>query len=214
MIHRAGRCLPLFGAVIILALGASITNAELITFDDLGTSSVGGLISNGYAGFNLYNFYYVTGSLVTPSGYPNSVVSPGNVAVNGHLGSSATFYGGPFTVNSLYLTGAWNDGLNVTLTGYNGGTQLDTTTVVVNTSGPTLVTLNWTNLTALDFASFGGTENPAYVGYGGGPEFAMDNLLVNSAVAPEPATLTLLGSGFLAFGGLRFYRRRRTTSTT
>jgi hypothetical protein len=41
--------------------------------------------------------------------------------------------------------------------------------------------------------------------------FVLDNLTVHTAVAtPEPATLTLLGSGFLACGGLRLRRWRRS----
>jgi PEP-CTERM motif-containing protein len=35
----------------------------------------------------------------------------------------------------------------------------------------------------------------------------LDEFVMNEAT-PEPATLTLIGSGFLAIGGLRFYRRR------
>jgi hypothetical protein len=36
----------------------------------------------------------------------------------------------------------------------------------------------------------------------------LDEFVLQESATPEPATLTLIGSGFLAFGGLRLWRRR------
>jgi hypothetical protein len=44
----------------------------------------------------------------------------------------------------------------------------------------------------------------------GGAELVLSALPETSTPTPEPATFTLLGSGVLAFGGLRFWRKRRS----
>jgi hypothetical protein len=58
--------------------------------------------------------------------------------------------------------------------------------------------------------SFSGTAYSA-VFTGGNMQLAIDDIAFQAT--PEPSTITLLASGFLAAGGFYFVRRRRTAST-
>jgi hypothetical protein len=46
-----------------------------------------------------------------------------------------------FQLVSFDLAGAWRNGLEVTVTGFRQGVQVDSTTFTVNAPGPTLETL-------------------------------------------------------------------------
>jgi hypothetical protein len=184
-------------AAAVLACAAS-AHATTLTFDSLGDGSP---IPNGYGGFNWSNFYTLNGANNAPSGYANGVVSSPNVAYNAY-GNPASFSGAGFELVSGDFTAAWNDGLSILVQGYNGASLIDTTTFVVNTSGPTLETFDWTGLTSVTFTSSGGTHNPNLDG--NGEHFALDNL---SVAVPEPATWALLLVGFAGLGAVA--RRRR-----
>lgn len=189
------------GAFLLCGITAS---AEVLTFDDLpGTQ---GVIPNGYGGLNWSNFGYVDGPVVAPnSGYNNAWVSCCNTAYN-EFGTAAMTMD-PFTFNSAYFTGAWNDGLNITIVGKLGGVTEDTTSFTVNTSGPTLETFNWSNIDELDFSSSGGTPNPSYAPYGVGTQFAMDNMTINETTAtPEPRLLLFLIVGLACMVGVHRFR--------
>jgi hypothetical protein len=143
------------------------------------------------------------------------MVSLSNIAFN----SSASFApiqfsaSTPFTFNSAYFIGVWNDGLTLTAKGLSGGIIVDTTSFTVNTSGPILKTFNWTGVDSVVISASGGTRNTALTGghgtylSGTGPFFAFDNMIINGPVpaAPEAATyvMMLAGLGILGVAGLR-----------
>lgn len=118
------------------------------------------------------------------------------------FGTMAAVSDGTFTFNGAYLTGAWNDGLNITVDGLLGGVQLYSETVVANTSGPIFFNFNYTGIDEVTFNSFGGTPH-GFPSGGQGTQFAMDNFTLNQT--PEPSTLILAALGGLA---LLAYRRR------
>jgi hypothetical protein len=127
-------------------------------------------------------------------------MSPPNEAYN-EWGTPANFSSPtPFTFTSAYITGAWNSGLNITIQGFNGATMVDSETIVVSSTAPTLETFNWSGLTEVTFNSFGGTPNPTYDGFG--TQFALDNLTIN-APTPEPSGSLLVGVGLAALTLLR-----------
>jgi hypothetical protein len=191
-----------------LAFTASSAGAVTINFDDLGN---GASISPGYNGFSWSNFFALNAVQFAndgPSGYTNGNVSPSNVAYNG-FANPASFYASnqanDFTLNSFYLTGAWNNGLSVLVQAFDNGNLVNSTTLIVSTLSPTLFTLNWSGIDSVLFTSFGGIS----AGYrGAGAHFALDNLTVNGAVSavPVPAALPLLLTGL---GGLVALGRRR-----
>ena len=184
-----------------------------ITFDDLSPSPTLE-IPSPYAGLDWSSGFYVMDTALFsaqngPNGYSNGVVSAPNVAFNA-AGDPVTISvpTGTFTLNSVYFTAAWSDGLSITVSGYDGGaldedgnyvgggTLLDAITLTVNTTGPTLETFNWTGVTSVLFSASGGNHHSGYIG--SGTEFAMDNLTVNSSVSqpsvPEPSAVILLAT--------------------
>jgi VPDSG-CTERM motif len=186
-------------------------SSETITFDDLPSS--GTSVPNGYAGMNWNNFGYINGP-TEGFGYANGTVSSPNVGYN-EFGTPASFMSAstPFDLTSAYITGAWNDGLNVEVIGFNGVTTEYDNTYTVNTSGPSHITFNYDDITSVEFVSSGGTENPNYVSGGHGTQFAIDNIAINGgspggggSSVPDGGTTTMMLGGALA--GLGFLRKK------
>lgn len=189
-----------------LAVGQTV-----LTFDDL-LDDGGHALPTGYAGLSWTGFYYlnaVTNSF-NPSGYRNGLVSGSNVAFTNSAISNGSFHNASlFTFNSIYLTGAWSDGLNVEVQGYVGGlsgTRVDDTNVTVNASGPLFFAPNWSGIDTVNFIVSGGTQHPGFApDNGNGPQVAMDNLSITPV--PEPSTIALLTLGGLALIALSKSRK-------
>ncbi len=192
------RLLALCAAMAALA---PISAATILDFEGLGNLQQ---IPNGYGGFTWGPYFWSLDTVAygVPSGYLNGVVSGRNVAFSAFesdVGFGVT--SGTFALNSLYLTAAWNDGLNVDIVGYRLGSLVRSTTAVVDATGPTHVVLNWSGLDWVSFHSHGGTNH----GYSGdGRHFVLDDVEVNSVpVVPGPVAAL----PFLL--GLAVRRRRR-----
>jgi adhesin HecA-like repeat protein len=164
---------------------ASVANAQIqtITFDDLNAPAFGTPIQPGYAGFDWTDFGVANTQLFTqatggPSGYENGTVSQPNAAYSEYENptSFSPASGGTLSLVSAYLTGAWNDGLQVTVDGYSGATVVDSTTVTVNATGPSFEVFDFPAVTSVMISSSGGTQHPGY--NGSGTYFVMDNLAV------------------------------------
>ena len=180
-------CLTLSGVT-----SAVTTYAELLTFDDLSTVSLGdptfGIIPQDYGGLNWNNFGVLDGVTVDPSyGYHTGVVSPDNVAFNlsGNQ-ASISVAAGTFDLDSAYLASALNSVpvQQIQVQGYVGSTLVYNNTY----TGPTLVNFDYLGIQSVTFTS-------------GSQQFAMDNLTV---AVPEPATmgfwtLCSVGAVLLAF---------------
>ncbi len=195
---------------------ADPASATLITFDDLPDTSLYHRILNPYDGFDWSShFWYLNGADYPSyyhSGYKHGVVSAPNVAFNGG-GRSVNFSSGmPFELDSFYLAAAWRRGLKVTVTGELNGVVVDSTTLTVKRSGPTLETFNW-DVNKVIFHSFGGVPVD-FEGY----QFVLDNLSVSSVpessngsfdAVPESSTWTLMLVGFAGLGCAAIGQRAR-----
>jgi len=201
---------------------ADPASARLITFDDLPDNSVYQGIPNPSAGFDWSpHFWYLDAAdYPYPSGYQNGVVSAPNVAFNEN-GLPVSFSrrpSMPFELDSFYLAAAWRDGLEVTVTGELCSSAqtcvvVDSTTLTVSTSGPTLETFNWDDVNKVVFQSFGGVP-VGFEGY----QFVLDNLSVSSVpessngafdAVPESSTWTLMLVGFAGLGCAAIGQRAR-----
>jgi hypothetical protein len=175
--NRLSLCAAL--AATCVAAGARPALATTVTFDDLpNPGAKGAAIANGYGGLTWDNFNYVNAAAeknggTGAAGYNYGDISGDDVALNGGGALASIASGTAFEFNSAYFTAAWNNGLQITLTGYLHGVQVDQTTFTVSAHTPTLITLNWSDVTSVTFSSSGGT-NAGYRGFG--EEFAMDNM--------------------------------------
>ena len=195
-------------AGVTLGLMASGANAAVINFDEFSVFGNNTLsIPNGYAGFNWNNWGVLNSTTyAASSGYRVGAISQNNVSFNSG-GNPANFSssGSSFTVNSLWFTAAWNDGLSVTFTGYDASNNI-VRTITVNTSATSryFYELNWAGIYKFGVASTGGTQHAGYTG--AGTQVAIDDITVNavnSAPVPVPATLGLLGLGLAGIGAAR-----------
>jgi len=192
----------LLGAVCaclaILSFGKA--QAAVLTFDDLTPTTSINVIPNGYGGLDWNLMPYVNAPIAAPlSGYNNGIVSGDYVAFSENNTLHTITSSSTFDFNGAYLTGAWRDGLNINIKGYDGVTLLYDTTVLANSDAPTWYLLDYIGVDKLEFSSFGGVDNPAYSGTG--TQFAMDNFTFNSTV-PIPASVWLFGSGLLGLIGV------------
>ncbi|MFT4151574.1 MAG: VPLPA-CTERM sorting domain-containing protein [Paracoccaceae bacterium] len=184
----------LFAALLCGA--ASGASATTLDFEDL-TGSVS-QIAGGYQGFTWSNFYDITKSYLPATGYDYGTVS-GVISIFNAYGSPASLASSSdFTLNSFYATAAWG-AMDLILTAYNDGVQVFSGSYALNTTTPTLISLDWAGV---DYVTFSSSINS---------QFAVDDLSFNQAASavPLPAAAPLLIAGLGAMG-VASRRRRRT----
>jgi hypothetical protein len=179
-------------------IGSASIQAAVITFDDLPNVEFADAISDGYQGFDWSWFNYIDKFALPNTGFEQGVVS-GKYAAYNDFAATATTSSSLFDFNGAYLTGAWNDGLKIEVTGFLGGIARYSKTVEVNTAQAQWFTFNFFGLDSLSFFSFGGTRNLNTDGEG--EHFILDNFTYNEPIAQtkvsEPASSIMFGLGIL-----------------
>ncbi|CAM8376827.1 autotransporter outer membrane beta-barrel domain-containing protein [Candidatus Methylopumilus planktonicus] len=157
---------------------ASNANALLINFDSVDNTLSNTSIPNGYSNLNWNNFYSKNG-LVNGynAGYMTGVVSSPNIAYNGYGSPAYIMSSNLFNLTSGYFTGAWNNDLQLTVTGFtdeSGTIQKYSSIYTLQTTAQSKIVFNWTGIRRILFSSSGGvgTTND-------GTHFALDDLCID-----------------------------------
>lgn len=157
-----------------------------ITFEGIDTpgDNAGPSVPDGYSGMDWTNFIALdpAGSTVfIPSGANNGIVSGSSVALNGNA-NPATFSSltQDFELRKAFFTAAWNNGLVVTVQGWDDGALVATKTFVVNYAGPTKMKfgVNFASIDTVIIDSSGGTDANGSDN-GAGEHFVVDDILVH-----------------------------------
>lgn len=152
--------------MIVLAL--SHKNVT-ITFDNLTySSSKRGCFPESYKGLKWAGFEFMHDSYArtkhTNSGYTNAFVSVNNLYIAFSRSGASISVEPPnetFSVLTLTACAAWNDDLQLTITGYRNSIELKTHTSLLLYGKPQEIILGWTDIDKLTFESSGGTPHSA-----------------------------------------------------
>jgi hypothetical protein len=159
---------------------ASNANALLINFDDFNNPNFD-ILPSSYNGYTWNNGGITNGSNHPNTGYQIGTVSQANVAFNAYGTPAYISKSNFFNLNSGYFTSAWNNDLQLTVTGFTdeGGTnQKYISTYTLQTTAPSKIVFNWTDIKRILFSSSGGTDANATDG-GSGTHFVVDNLCID-----------------------------------
>lgn len=196
---------------LLLSLGlttAAQTQAAVITFDDLPATELDAVPEN-YQGFIwgesfFTNVSYIHKDTIPDSGYANGVVS-GDYAAFNFLATTSlikTSGGEQFDFNGAYFTAAWNEGLNIEVTGFLDNLALFTQTIMVGTQQAQWFDFNFLGINTLSLRAWGGIAQDGSLG---NDFYVMDNFTINEAVAvSESSSLALL---LLGLAGVVLGRR-------
>jgi hypothetical protein len=189
-------------APLLLALACPVhLHAAVIGFDDITGAGVPAIV-DGYAGLDWTNMYSVNSSTYPyDSGYVWGNVSADRAAFSGPQGSSGFASDQDFSFDSVYLTGAWRDDLNVLVEGWDDGVLVHSTNLVVDLYAPTQFTFGWSGLDAVTFTTSGGIDAGLR---SSGPQLVMDDLVLTPVPEPETWAMLLAGLGVV---GIRLRRR-------
>jgi hypothetical protein len=203
MISRLFILLPIFASITSMPVTATV-----LTFEDfIEAPPYYHHIGYNYGGLFWGNFAVLDGSNYNQeSGYKHGFVSGGNIAYNAMGDRAGIFSHSVFDFTGAYFTGAWNNGLNITVVGSRNGSVLYSESIVVDSYAPSWFELNYMGIDTLNFNSFGGVD--AANDGSSGTQFVMDNFTFNQvSEVPVPATAWLFGSGLIGLAGI--VRRRK-----
>jgi hypothetical protein len=199
-------------AVAVAAFtGTPRASAAVLTFDDVDPSDADVVIPNGYGGLNWSNFETldpVAGG-VENNGYLAGTTSGTFVAFTTYGMPGSISASTPFDLIGGNFTGAWRDGLQLTITGFRNGIQEHTTTLTLQSTAYLAALLGWHGVDLVTFSAVGGVNH----GYatGDGTQFAIDDLHVAST--PTPGSLLLMVTGLGVLGGIAGATRRWQAGT-
>ncbi len=84
-----------------------------------------------------------------------------------------------FTFVSITACAAWNDDLQLTITGHRYSTQINTHTAKLLFGQPQLILLQWKNIDTITFKASGGTPHPGTGREAGGSQVVITQLTID-----------------------------------
>ncbi len=149
-------------AVVNVSVGDVSEIATVVDFE-IGHAAIEAQLPANYGGLSWSASTWVmnTGAYgnVSDSGYARGTTS-GSFAAFTNLEQPITVSAtnGQFDFVGASLTAAWNDNLNVAISGFRGGAQVFSQNIVISDDAPARIELNWTDLDSITFRPFGGTD--------------------------------------------------------
>jgi hypothetical protein len=159
------------------------------------------------------------------TGFHRSFVSGDTVAFTQAFGGASSLFASivalpgqqNFNFLSTFMTSAYRGDINVTVTGLRGTDIVYTQNLVIGNAAPTLIDLNFLNISEIQFRTSGGSflypngnTIGSYANPGNAfsaPVLAFDNM--NIAPVPEATTLAMMLAGLAVVG---FVARRRQSA--
>lgn len=215
----------------ILALGlsaglASSASAQL-SFDDI-TATPFSFVST-YGGLNFNNAHVNNplawyGSPAAAGGFYTALSSGSYVMANNGGNALTLSSASAFNLAGGNFAAAWMTGLNLNAAGYLNGNQVYNQNFNLDWNVSQFLALNMNGVDQVVFTSTGGTPGAGFPN-GVNHSFVMDDLSFSSgirglsstdevsvSVVPEPMSMSLVGFGLLALGGVQARRRRKVAA--
>ncbi|MEE4355793.1 MAG: PEP-CTERM sorting domain-containing protein [Desulfococcaceae bacterium] len=173
----------------------NISEAAVLTFDDISETDRWKYIPDGYGGFEWENAG-ISGKYRNPgSGYDNGTVSGEYSAFNPYAKIITVSRQSLFDFTGIYVTSAFYDFQEIMFTGYSEGAELYQATVTAGYSSPVWSDFSFYGIDTLIIETVSDTDPRTYIDN----YFVLDNFTweESSAPVPEPSTLILLSAGLI-----------------
>jgi hypothetical protein len=173
----------------------SISEAAILTFDDISVTNTWEYIPDGYGGFEWDGMGVHSRYIGQDDGYGHGTVSGDWCAFNPFARTSVISRESSFDFMGVYVTAGFYDSQEIMFTGYSEGKELYRMTVTADYTSPVWSDFSFYGIDTLIIETVSNTAPLTNLDN----YFALDNFTweESSAPVPEPSTLILLSAGLV-----------------